>query len=159
MDRGKGSHCQGRGFSVKNPFCRLRNMAASGSRKMYQTQDKVKVELFVSQAGLVTSARFVGSGVVSGQSRGFLSSALLWLRGPCGEAPVSPCPASRIYPTISHRGPCWVELKYLIAGRLVKIVKQDRRKKNAFKNKRNWKSVIEPGGFYECSGKITTCHI
>lgn len=75
---------------------------------------------------------------------------------------------SCIYHPVSHIGPYWVELKCLIVGKPLKIVKEDRRKQNIFINKGNWDSVIGPSVWdelwlvcepYGCSGKMTTCHI
>lgn len=92
----------------------------------------------------------------------FLSFMLLWLCGPWDGAPVPPFPVSFTYHPVSHIGPYWVELKCLRVGRLVKIVNQDRRKQNIFRNKGNWNPVTEPsvwdelGQSVSCTGATAT---
>lgn len=101
----------------------------------------------------------------------FLRSALLWLCGPCYGAPVPPFSTSCSYHTISHIGPCWVELNCFVAGRLVKLVNRTvcvQRKQNIFRNKGTgnivWNLAFRVScgqieGYMGGSGKITTCHI
>lgn len=75
---------------------------------------------------------------------------------------------SSTYHSVSHIGLGWVELKCLIVGRLVKIVNQDRKKQNIFRNKENWNPVTEPSvrdelwpvrELYGYSDNVTTCPI
>lgn len=93
---------------------------------------------------------------------------LLWLCGLWGGALVPPFPVSSTYHSVSHIGPGWVELKCLIVGRLVKLVNQDRRKRNIFRNKENWNPITEPSVWdelwpvrelYGYSDNVTTCPI
>lgn len=158
MDRGKGTHCQGKGFSVQSLFCCLQTMT-----------DRLRVHRNLSNPRLSQSAEICLTGRIgrvrsplqglwgvewsADSHMAFLGSGLL--QPVCG-APVPPCTSSHVYHTVSHRGPCWVELKYLIAGRMVKIMKWDRRKQNAFRNKRKQNSVLVPRGACECSGKVST---
>ena len=135
MDQGKGTTIRGRAsvsrahFSVFRPWQVQRNVS---NPRLSQSGDIC----FTGRIGGVWSPLQGLWGVEwsADSHMAFLGSGLLW---PVCGAPVPPCPSVHVYHTVSHRGPCWVELKYLIAGRLVKIMKWDRRKQNAFRNKRN----------------------